>query len=196
MLKLKSIVQGVAMVTGVSVVEIAGRSRSASTVRARHLAMWIARRQMRWSLGQIGDAVGSRDHTTVLHGCRMVARAVAVDPAVVDLAADAEAMARDIQSGVKRYLDTTREAPQEDDLGGRGWGVAIHVAENPEKPASDDPGPGNDALERLSRMPIKHHAVGSRLWCEIQNARFFLAVGYPYQPTLAANATERRGVAA
>ena len=196
MLKLKSIIQGVAITMGVTPDEIKGRSRMARLVRARQSVMWIAHRQSRWSLGSIGQAIGGRDHTTVLHGVRAVAASIDADPAVIATLVEAEAVARDIESGKVRYQETTLPEPPRKVARGDTWFLATSVAKDPENPASEAVERRKSIVERLSRMKTHEHEIGSRLWCEIQNARFFLAVGYPYQPTLAANATERRGVAA
>jgi len=58
---------------------IAGPSRVANVVRARHLAMFLGR-ELGLSLVQIGSHLGGRDHTTVMHGCGRIATAAASDP--------------------------------------------------------------------------------------------------------------------
>src|SRR5262245_3405535 len=58
---------------------IAGPSRVANVVRARHLAMFLGR-ELGLSLVQIGSHLGGRDHTTVMHGCGKIASAAANDP--------------------------------------------------------------------------------------------------------------------
>lgn len=50
--------------------ELRSDSRLKSVVRARSLAMWLARKVTSLSLSQIGAEYGGRDHTTVLHGIR------------------------------------------------------------------------------------------------------------------------------
>lgn len=52
---------------GVSIAEIKGDRRTRSVVQARHLAMYLARELTDASLPKIGDRLGGRDHTTVLH---------------------------------------------------------------------------------------------------------------------------------
>ncbi len=53
--------------------ELKSSSRRQSIVRARSLAMWLARRLTSSSLQQIGDSFGGRDHSTVLHAIRKTA---------------------------------------------------------------------------------------------------------------------------
>lgn len=47
-----------------------GPHRQRKAVRARHIAMLVARRITGESLARIGQFIGGRDHTTVIHGIR------------------------------------------------------------------------------------------------------------------------------
>ena len=47
--------------------ELRGRGRSQDVVVPRQIAMYIMREQTEYSLVQIGEALGNRDHTTVMH---------------------------------------------------------------------------------------------------------------------------------
>ena len=62
-------------------------SRKQNLVRARSLAMWLARQLTSLSMHQIGEYFGGRDHTTVLHAIRKTASNVETDP-VMRRAAD------------------------------------------------------------------------------------------------------------
>jgi chromosomal replication initiator protein len=62
--------------------DLRSRSQRSTVVRARAVAMYLARSLTRQSLGQIGDYFGHRDHTTVLHGCRKVEQLIKTDPDV------------------------------------------------------------------------------------------------------------------
>ena len=53
--------------------DIRGSSRQSHIVRARGLAILLARRLTASSLQQIGEFFGGRDHTTILHACRKIA---------------------------------------------------------------------------------------------------------------------------
>jgi len=57
---------------GLRLVELNGKSRTRSLVRPRQIAMGLAKELTEHSLPEIGDAFGGRDHTTVLHACRVV----------------------------------------------------------------------------------------------------------------------------
>jgi chromosomal replication initiator protein len=54
------------------VADLLSRRRSRSITRPRQMAMALAKELTNHSLPEIGDAFGGRDHTTVLHACRVV----------------------------------------------------------------------------------------------------------------------------
>jgi chromosomal replication initiator protein len=57
---------------GLRLSDLNGKSRTRSLVRPRQIAMALAKELTEHSLPEIGDAFGGRDHTTVLHACRVV----------------------------------------------------------------------------------------------------------------------------
>lgn len=57
-------------------------SRRQAVVKARGVAMYLARQMTGESLGQIGRYFGGRDHTTVLHGCRKTETLLKSEPAI------------------------------------------------------------------------------------------------------------------
>jgi chromosomal replication initiator protein len=54
--------------------ELIGRSRTKEIVLPRQIAMYLLRADTDASLIEIGDELGGRDHTTVLHGIRQIER--------------------------------------------------------------------------------------------------------------------------
>ncbi len=56
----------------IRVADLLSRRRSRSITRPRQVAMALAKELTNHSLPEIGDAFGGRDHTTVLHACRVV----------------------------------------------------------------------------------------------------------------------------
>ena len=56
----------------IRVADLLSRRRSRSITRPRQMAMALAKELTNHSLPEIGDAFGGRDHTTVLHACRVV----------------------------------------------------------------------------------------------------------------------------
>jgi chromosomal replication initiator protein len=56
----------------IRVADLLSRRRSRSITRPRQVAMALSKELTNHSLPEIGDAFGGRDHTTVLHACRVV----------------------------------------------------------------------------------------------------------------------------
>ena len=52
--------------------DILSKRRSRSVARPRQMAMSLAKDLTNHSLPEIGDSFGGRDHTTVLHACRVI----------------------------------------------------------------------------------------------------------------------------
>ncbi len=67
------IVSQVAETFGISEEELLGRSRSHDIALPRQVAMFLMREEANYSLPQIGETLGGRDHTTVMYGCDKVA---------------------------------------------------------------------------------------------------------------------------
>jgi chromosomal replication initiation ATPase DnaA len=73
---MRSIAAAVAEAYGLTVEELRGQCRERSVAHPRQEAMWRMRQVLdedgrpRYSLPQIGNFLGHRDHTTVLHGVR------------------------------------------------------------------------------------------------------------------------------
>jgi chromosomal replication initiator protein len=66
------IVHRVADTFGVSIERMLGRDRSREVALPRHIAMYLLREDAACSFPQIGDALGGRDHTTVMYACQKV----------------------------------------------------------------------------------------------------------------------------
>ena len=78
-IELSKITQTIARMMGLKTGDLRSLSRKQSIVRARSLAMYIARKSTRKSLQQIGEYYGGRDHSTVLHSIRKIETALASD---------------------------------------------------------------------------------------------------------------------
>ena len=48
--------------------DLTGKSRKADLVKARHVAMYLLREELGLQLIKVGELMGGRDHTTVMHG--------------------------------------------------------------------------------------------------------------------------------
>ncbi len=79
------ILNSVAGTTGISIAEIKGDKRTRPVVQSRHLAMYLARELTDTSLPKIGERFGGRDHTTVMHGVKSIAKQMAEDRDIYNL---------------------------------------------------------------------------------------------------------------
>jgi chromosomal replication initiator protein len=52
--------------------DLKGKKKSSGIVRPRHIAIYLCRELTEYSLTEIGQAFGDRDHTTVLHSHRII----------------------------------------------------------------------------------------------------------------------------
>lgn len=59
--------------------DLTGKSRKAELVRARHIAMYLLREELGIQLIKVGELMGGRDHTTVMHGVDKVKEGIEKD---------------------------------------------------------------------------------------------------------------------
>ena len=52
--------------------DILSKRRSRSVARPRQMAMFLAKELTNYSLPEIGESFGGRDHTTVIHACKKI----------------------------------------------------------------------------------------------------------------------------
>src|SRR5439155_4166956 len=71
------IVETVARYYGVPLDQIKGKARDKQVVLPRQIAMYLMREETEAPLMRIGEALGGRDHSTVLHGCEKIEREMA-----------------------------------------------------------------------------------------------------------------------
>jgi len=57
---------------GLDALTLTGRQRSHDVALARQVAMYLLKEELDYSLPQIGQTLGGRDHTTVLYGCQKI----------------------------------------------------------------------------------------------------------------------------
>ncbi len=69
----------------VRVVDLQSKSRAASIVLPRQIAMYLARKVTRQSLGEIGGFFGGRDHSTVIYAVEKIGKLIESDHAVADI---------------------------------------------------------------------------------------------------------------
>ena len=68
-----SIQKVVAEYYNIRVSDLHSKKRSRSITRPRQLAMAVTKELTTYSLPEIGDSFGGRDHTTVIHACKKIA---------------------------------------------------------------------------------------------------------------------------
>lgn len=68
----RRIISVVGQKTKVSTADILGKNRQKELVLARQIVMYLLREEYKFSLVSIGDALGGRDHTTVMHGVEKI----------------------------------------------------------------------------------------------------------------------------
>ncbi|HEV8670873.1 MAG TPA: chromosomal replication initiator protein DnaA [Candidatus Limnocylindria bacterium] len=71
------IVDTVARYYGVPAEQLRGKARDKQVVLPRQIAMYLMREETEAPLMRIGEALGGRDHSTVLHGCEKIEREMA-----------------------------------------------------------------------------------------------------------------------
>ena len=67
------VIRRVADVYGLTVERILSRDRSRQVALPRQVVMYLLHKESNISLPQIGEALGGRDHTTILYGCDKIA---------------------------------------------------------------------------------------------------------------------------
>lgn len=78
-LTVKQIITAVASYYRLDEEALIERGRTKEVAAARHMAMYLAREETDASLPQIGEALGGRDHTTVMHGWEKIASLIEQD---------------------------------------------------------------------------------------------------------------------
>jgi chromosomal replication initiator protein len=73
LITIENIQKTVAEYYKVKIADLLSKRRNRSVARPRQMAMALAKELTNHSLPEIGDAFGGRDHTTVLHACRVIA---------------------------------------------------------------------------------------------------------------------------
>lgn len=191
-MRITSIVKAASEVFGVEPGEIIGPRRDQRFVVARHAAMYVARRHAGASYPDIGRRMGGRDHTTALHGVRKVEAAMRWDEALAGKIARVAELARAIEERREVALQVASTTLASEIIA-RAAGEAVErnfalgasdEPPAPKKPASSPPKAVVDPAAALAGVRLDSYPVGSRVWCEIQNARFFRAVGLPYTPSV------------
>ena len=84
----EDVLNAVADYYGVSIEDLKGPRRSRNVTVPRQITMYLSRLLTASSLPKIGEMLGGRDHSTVLHGCSKVASLIQAAPPVKAAVAD------------------------------------------------------------------------------------------------------------
>lgn len=74
MLHAEDVIETVCQFYQIKPTQLKGPKRDASLVKPRQIAMYLLKEELRLTLVEIGNVLGGRDHTTVMHGVDKVAK--------------------------------------------------------------------------------------------------------------------------
>ena len=75
-LTVEQILDGVCQYYDLETPILKSRQRTQAVALARQVAMYLLKEELHYSLSQIGEVLGGRDHTTVLYGCDKIAAGI------------------------------------------------------------------------------------------------------------------------
>ena len=75
----KHILKTVSSFYEVSIDDLIAKNRKKEVVLPRQIAMFLMRQELQFSFPGIGDKLGGRDHTTVIHACEKISSAIEID---------------------------------------------------------------------------------------------------------------------
>jgi chromosomal replication initiator protein len=80
----KDIIKTIADFYNIDEASIYDKTRRKEVVRPRQLAMYILREDCNVSYPSIGQKLGGRDHTTVIHSCEKIKNEIKIDPTLLE----------------------------------------------------------------------------------------------------------------
>lgn len=141
--------------------ELLSARRSADLVRPRQIAYYLAKTLTPHSLPEIGRRFGGRDHTSVLHGVRKIAKLIRTDRPISDEIVDltsilTPAIERSDETEQGVFPGAERESPAPEGEGA-GRGRDLRAAEHPPEEAPSLPqrspaaAPGGQPMTKQTR---------------------------------------------
>jgi len=76
----QAVLEAVSRYYQVPISELQGPRRNREVATPRQIAMYLMREETDCSLGQIGQHLGGRDHTTIMHGCEKITHLLKSNP--------------------------------------------------------------------------------------------------------------------
>lgn len=102
---------------GLAVVDLVAERRTKVPTHARHVAMYLARTLTPFSLPRIGRFFGKRDHTTVLHACRRIARLLKSDAELLGEIGELSALIeKEIAAEALKANNSTKAGPPDENI--------------------------------------------------------------------------------
>ena len=89
-INIEQIIKMVALKMKVKEKEIIGKGRSMEVAFARQVCMFIAKKLINSSLANIGQKIGKRDHSTVIHACKNIEKKIIADQSIKIMIQDIE----------------------------------------------------------------------------------------------------------
>jgi chromosomal replication initiator protein len=83
-LTIDDIIEKVCNHFGVSQQQVFSKSRKRDYVQVRQVSMYLAQKYTKMPASRIGQLIGGRDHSTVLHSCNTVEQRLKVDKGFMD----------------------------------------------------------------------------------------------------------------
>ena len=74
------IIEAIAEIFHLTPSDLKGKKRDKETTLARHVAMYLLRKETNCSLAQVGLELGGKDHATVTHACKKIANSIEASP--------------------------------------------------------------------------------------------------------------------
>jgi len=78
----QTVLKSVADFYSISAADLIKRSRKKEVVRPRQVAMFLLREETKLSFPEIGQKLGGRDHSTVIHACEKIRREESIDEVI------------------------------------------------------------------------------------------------------------------
>ena len=78
-LTIDDIVEKVCKHYGVNQQNVFSKSRKRDFVQARQIAMYLAQKHTKMPASRIGQLIGGRDHSTVIHSCNTIEKRLKID---------------------------------------------------------------------------------------------------------------------
>lgn len=78
----QTVLKSVADFYSISAADLVKRSRKKEVVRPRQIAMFLLREETKLSFPEIGQKLGGRDHSTVIHACEKIRKEESIDEAI------------------------------------------------------------------------------------------------------------------